>query len=436
MQGDTDQVDHALTDRAASEVAAESSPTYPGRRVVVGSAIGVFVGFGSLLVYTFGIFLKPLAEQFAWSRQSVSLAFGFAAIALAAGSPILGLLLDRYGPRRVILPCLTIYGLAFVSLSLLSPRLWHLYAVFFLLGLIGNGAAHLAYARTVSTWFVHRRGLALALILSGGAIGAVVLPPLAQALIHGLGWRGAYAVLGGSVLVLGWPAVFFLVRDKPGSGRTQGVEVDGVSVQQGLRSRAFWILVAVLFLASLCQNGVVTHLSALLTDRGVAAGGAAIAVSTLGAASLLGRLVAGWLLDRFFAPRVGCGLLLCATLGTFLLSSVHSAGMGILAAGLIGAGMGGEADVTPYLLSRYFGLRSFSTLYGFTWTAYAIAGAIGPVLMGKAFDVTGSYTAFLLNLVVIAIVASSLMLLFPDYRKQDRSPQQQVLVPRQAAAAD
>jgi len=259
---------------------------------------------------------------------------------------------------------------------------------------------------------------------------------MTQALIHGLGWRAAYAVLGGSVLVLGWPAVFFLVRDKPSSGRAQGTEVEGASVPQGLRSRAFWILVTVLFLASLCQNGVVTHLSALLTDRGVGAGGAAIAISTLGASSLIGRLAAGWLLDRFFAPRVGCGLLLCATLGTFLLSSVHSAGMGIFAAGLIGAGMGGEADVTPYLLSRYFGLRSFSTLYGFTWTAYAIAGAIGPVLMGKAFDVTGSYTAFLLNLVLVAIVASSLMLFFPDYRKKDRAPHLEALVPHQATATD
>ena len=429
-------MDHSSPASAASELAEESSPAYPGRRVVFGSAIGVFVGFGSLLVYTFGIFLKPLAEEFAWSRQSVSLAFGFAALALAASSPVLGLLLDHYGPRRVILPCLTIYGLAFASLSLLTPRLWHLYAVFFLLGLIGNGAAHLAYARTVATWFVRRRGLALALILAGGAIGAMVLPPLAQALIHGIGWRGAYAALGGSVLVLGWPAVFFLVRDKPGTGRSDGVEPHGVPVRQGLRSRAFWTLVAVLFLASLCQNGVVTHLSALLTDRGVAAGGAAIAISTMGASSLLGRLVAGWFLDRFFAPRVGCGLLLCATLGTLLLSGAHSAGMGLLAAALIGAGMGGEADVTPYLLSRYFGLRSFSTLYGFTWTAYALAGAIGPVLMGKAFDVTGSYTAFTLNLAVVAIVASGLMLLLPDYRKKTRSLQLEVLAPSPATAID
>ena len=158
---------------------------------------------------------------------------------------------------------------------------------------------------------------------------------------------------------------------------------------EAMRSRAFWILIVVLFLFSIGQNGAMTHLSALLTDRGVSASEAAIAVSLMGAASLLGRLVTGWLLDRFFAPRAvilraGAG----RALGIFLLSSAHSLAMGSLAAILIGGAMGGEADITPYLLSRYFGLRSFSMLYGFCWTAYAIAGAIGPVLMGRAFDTT------------------------------------------------
>ena len=103
----------------------------------------------------------------------------------------------------------------------------------------------------------------------------------------------------------------------------------------------------------------------------------------------------GWLLDRFFAARVSFGLLAIAALGTFLLSGATSLAAGVLAAALIGFGMGGEADITPYVLSRYFGLRSFSVLYGLTWTFYAVAGALGPILMGKAFDVTGSYQALL-----------------------------------------
>jgi len=177
----------------------------------------------------------------------------------------------------------------------------------------------------------------------------------------------------------------------------------------------FWIIVAVLFCCSISQNGAIAHLAALLTDRGVPPGNAALAVSTLGLATLVGRLVTGALLDRWFAPHVAFVLLVVAALGTFLLSGAHSTLTGVLSAACIGLGMGGEADVTPYLLSKYFGLRSFSTLYGFSWTAYAIAGAIGPVIMGKAFDATGSYASLLSHLAVLTLGAGLCMLLLPAY---------------------
>jgi cyanate permease len=171
----------------------------------------------------------------------------------------------------------------------------------------------------------------------------------------------------------------------------------------------------VLFCSSIAQNGAITHMAALLTDRGVPASGAAIAVAAMGGASLVGRLLTGWLLDRFFAARVSFALLAVSALGTFVLSGAHSLTMGAVAAVLIGLGMGGEADVTPYMLSRYFGLRSFSTLYGFTWTAYAFAGAIGPILMGEAFDATGSYEALLVMLAIGTLGVAALMLCMPGY---------------------
>lgn len=94
---------------------------------------------------------------------------------------------------------------------------------------------------------------------------------------------------------------------------------------------------------------------------------------------------------------------------------MHTPVTAVAAAALIGFGLGGEADITPYLLTRYFGLRSFSTLYGFTWTAYAIAGAIGPVVMGRAFDLTGSYALFLSVLAVSGLISAILMLTMPAY---------------------
>lgn len=395
---------------------------YEGWRVAVASGIGVFVSFASVLVYTFGIFLKPLTETFAWSRESVSAAFGIAAMTVAVCSPPLGYLLDRLGPRRVIVPSLTIFGLAFASLALLTPRLWHLYAVFVVLGMVGNGTAQMAYTRAVSSWFERRRGMALAVLLSGGAIGAMVLPPAAQSLIDRLGWRGACVALGGMVLALGVPTVVALVRERPGSRPEAAQEDAGVRLRDGLRSRVFWILVVVLFFSSIAQNGAITHMAALLTDRGVPAAGAAAAVSAMGGASLIGRFATGWLLDRFFAARVSFVLLGLAAAGTLVLSGAQSTVAGVVAAALIGFGMGGEADVTPYLLTRYFGLRAFSQLYGFTWTAYACAGAIGPVLMGRAFDATGSYETLLVQLAAGTLAVAGLMLLMPRYRPASAPP--------------
>lgn len=390
--------------------------TYSGWLVVAAAFCGVMVSFGSLLVFTFSIFVKPLTAEFGWTRESVSNAFGIAAMTVAACSPVLGRLLDRYGPRRVVLPCMVIFGAAFASLSLLTPSLAHFYPTFFVLGVVGNGTTQMGYSRAVSTWFIERRGFALAIVVAGAGAGSIVFPALAQWLISAYGWRTAYQVLGALVFIVGLPLSILFLREKP-SERTGSVE-SGSSVSEGLRSRAFWLLVATLMLSSIAVNGAVAHLSPMLTDRGLSAASAAVAVSVLGAASLSGRLLTGLLLDRFFGPKVSFVLLSGVAAGIFLLAKATNAGSAIVATALIGLGLGGEADVTPYLLTRYFGLRRFSTLYGLTWTAYAIAGAIGPVMMGRVFDMTRSYGSMLLLLSAMTLASAFLMLLLPPYSRR------------------
>ena len=400
----------------AAPAVDEHALRYEGWRVASASALGMLVSFASVLVYTFGIFLKPISETFGWSRESVSGAFGIAAMTAAVCAPLTGMLLDRFGPRLVILPALVVFGTAFASISLLTPHLWHLYGLFVVFGLVAMATSQVAYSRAISTWFQARLGTALAFGMCGSALGAMILPPIAQRLIDGLGWRNASIAIGIAILAIGLPTVLAFVRERPGTRTAAGRgAVTGATVGEGLSDYRFWIIVVVLFCISIAQNGSITHLSALLTDRGLHPDRAAIAVSALGGASLFGRLATGWLLDRFFAPWVSFALLIMAALGIFLLSSASSLTAGVVAAVLIGFSMGGEADVIPFLVARYFGLRSFSVLYALTWTFYAVAGAIGPVLMGKAFDASGSYAALLLWIAGSIIVVAPLMLVLPRY---------------------
>jgi MFS family permease len=395
---------------------SESDLGYYGWRVVLAACLGVMAGFGSLFVYTFTVFVKPLGAAFGWNRESVSLGFAIAAMTVGLSSPLIGRLIDRFGPRRIILPCMTVFGCGIASLALLGTGLWQFYLTCFVIGVVGNGAAHLAYARSISTWFRRRLGMALAFVMVGAGLGAMILPVIAQSVVTRFGWRAAYVSLGALALLLGLPLSWHYIVDRgPKEKQFAPVVHSGLTWQQGTRSFAFWIIVAVLFVSSISMNGAITHMSALLTDRGIMPGEAALCAAMLGGLSVLGRIGTGWLLDRVFGALVALVVNLVTAAGVVLLARAHSFGAGALASALLGIGAGGEAAITPYLLTRYFGLRAFSTLYGFTWTFYAAAGAIGPVILGRAFDSTGSYSSLLIVLAIALSVAAGMYLLLPKY---------------------
>jgi cyanate permease len=311
---------------------------------------------------------------------------------------------------------MTVFGCAIASLSLLRSGLWQFYVTCFVLGVVGNGAAHLAYSRSISTWFQRRLGTALAAVMVGAGLGAMILTGRCS-IHHQPVWlaRSVRVSRRSCIVTRLAPQLALHPRARSYRKQVRSGAHSGMTWQQGLRSFAFWIITAILFVSSISMNGAITHLSALLTDRGLTAGNAALCASILGGSSLLGRIVVGWLLDRFFGPRVALAINLITALGIFLLARATSFPAGCLAAALIGVGAGGEAAITPYLLTRYFGLRAFSTLYGLTWTFYAAAGAIGPVILGRAFDATGSYASLLTLLATALGLAAATNLLLPRY---------------------
>ena len=400
--------------------------------IVVAAVCGVFVSFGSLLVFTFGLFLSSWTKAFGWSRGDASLAFTVAALTVAVCSPQMGRIMDRRGARIMILPCMAIFGMAFASLGFLTPHLWHLYAVFLVLGVVGNGTTQFGYSRVITAWFDERRGFALAMVMAGVGTGAFVFPWLAERLIAGLGWRVAYFALGGMVLLFGIPLTALFVRepktqshghrtaefDHQDNGARDGAAAPlaHLDARQALVSYPFLAVLTAIVMISLSTNGVIGHLSPLLTDRGFTPEQAAIVTSLLGAATLASRLGTGYLLDLLFAPFVAAAMFGISAVGIWLVMGAQHFWVACAASIAIGAGLGAEADVVPYLLSRYFGLRTFSELYGYTWSAYAVAGAMGPLVMGRVFDQLHSYRAVLLVFVALMAVAAVLFCFMPRYR--------------------
>jgi MFS family permease len=385
--------------------------------------------FAPIVPYTFSLFLNPLHQAFGWRREAIDGAFGLAAITVALVSPVIGILLDRFAPRRIIVPAILVFSIALASLSRLGPNILRFYITFFVLGLAANGTAQFAYTRTMLTWFRKHRGFALALILTGSGVGSILIPPATQwVIVHG-DWRHAYLFLGG-IAILGLPLTALLVRNRPAEVvHDDHGATSGVAVGEAIRSAAFWVLAVITVLSAFSENGLVTNLAAILTEHGVTAQVAALALSVRGGAGIVARLWVGLLVDRFSAQRIQTIVLSLAAAGTLVLAFAGTTSVALLGAALLGIGLGSEADVAPYLMARYFGRKHFSVLYGLTWTAYAVGGGTGPVVVGHFYDVVGSYQPRLivsLAFVAFAAVAVSFMLWHDSGKashvEYDRSP--------------
>lgn len=391
----------------------ENSLRYAGWFVAGAAFVGVMVSFAAIVPFTFSLFLQPLHAAFGWKREAMSGAFALAAITVALVSPLIGLLLDRFPPRRILLPAILVFAAALASLSGLGPSIQRFFVTYFVLGLVANGTAQFAYTRTVLTWFDRRRGIALAVILTGSGAGSLVIPPLTQWMISTHGWRSAYLMLG-CIALLGLPLTALLVRNRPEHEWTHHPQrnATGATIPAALASATFWILAAIILLGAFSENALITNLAAMLTEHAITPALAALALSARGGAGIAGRLAVGLFLDRFPAQRIQTVILGISVIGILLLAYAATPVTALSGAALLGIGLGSEADVAPYLLAQYFGRRHFSMLYGLTWTAYAIGGATGPLTMGHLYDSVGGYQPrFIVGMAFVTLAAAGLSLL-------------------------
>lgn len=404
--------------------------------VVVGIAAALLVMHAGLLS-SFGVFFKPLAAEFGWSRAATSAVQSVTFIIMAPTAVTVGWLADRFGPGRILLAGGILTGLG-LALSSRTQELWQLYLTYSLLTGIGISGNFTLASGTVVCWFVKRRGLALGIVASGVGLGTTVVVPLIARLIADFGWSRAYIVLGILAGVIMVTSSFFFRRPEQMGCRPLGAEDDpaventprkedtsesGITLRGALRTRPIWTMFAIFFAFAFCYHMILVHLVNYITDMGFDPITAATFISGIGIAGIAGRLLMGIAGDRIGNIRalIICGAGVAASL--VWLNFASQAWMLYIFAAFYGFTYGGEVPQQAPLITRFYGMRAVTALVGVVAASALLGGALGAWTGGQIFDLTGSYRlAFIIAAAVVVAAVSITQILRNFYRAAGALP--------------
>ncbi len=380
---------------------------------VAAAAVGLMFSVGALTAYPFGVFMGPIGHEFGWTRGQMSTAITVGQLSLVASSLVWGIMVDRFGPRRILLLSVLGLGVGMASLSRLTAPLWHLYALFGLVPALAAAANPLGYSGVLVRRFQRHLGLALGLALIGVGLGAAILPALSQHLISSLGWRSAYLTLGGLAIFIGVPASLLATRNAAGSVARTTATVPAVSLLPYVRTRAFLTICGTFFLLGTAGTGVLTHLIPMMIDHGFSPATAAKMAGLVGISTIVSRGLVGWLLDRVHAAYMVATVAgVCAGMCLLL---VYGGGtrMYVIVCALLGLIAGAEVDFISFLVRRYFSPAVFGRLYALAFAIFVVGP--GAVLIGYSYDHFHSYRPGLLLFTGLSLVAGVLAFALPKY---------------------
>lgn len=379
------------------------------------------------------LFVDPMTREFGWSRTQMAAATSLGALLGAALAPFTGLLVDRMGARLLLAAGGLVVALSCFYLATLHT-LPGFYLGFTLARVADQGMIKPSASPTVGNWFRRYRGRAVGLVFFGGSAGIIVLAPMVQAVISQWGWRAAWVMLGGLMLIIGVVPCALLVRRRP---EDLGLTVDGVPIRrvstksplgsartprnlapteerwtlgQVVRSPSFWPVLVSLLVVSTASSGVGLHLVPYLTQQGLSASAAVGAISLQSAAGATATLVFGLLAERL-SPRWLLGLAyLLASLSMVLLAWADNIFETYIFAFCQGVASGGIGTLPPLLWASYYGRESMGAIYGLSRMAQVTGFALGPLLSGLVYDTTGSYRGAFIPFAALA-AGSALLLL-------------------------
>jgi MFS family permease len=409
--------------------AAPERGLFYGWIIAGAAALGIACSFSVLVTTITSLFAAPLSREMGWTTPQIMLGPLVAGLCGLTTAPVIGALCDRFGARRIVLLSFVIeVGIvaSFHNLDSWLPGYWLRYGA---LALLCMGTTQVAFSRIISSWFNRRLGLALGIALAGVGVGGYGWSLLVQHLIDLYGWRDAYLFVAAIITCVTLPALFLLLRDTPASlgmgvdgqpatAALPGTPVTGMTLREAIASPQYRLMALTFFLFGLSLQGAQLNLVPMLTSRGVSAQVAAHMQAIMLLTLIVGRVSSGFLLDRFFAPRISQAFLLAPIAGITALALGASGWLALVAAMGIGLAVGGESDVIAYLVRRYFGMREYSRIYGTFFSFFGAGASLGPFATSWGVaHASGGYGTVLWYHVSLLIVTALLLFAFPPYRR-------------------
>ncbi|CEJ13102.1 putative 3-hydroxyphenylpropionic transporter MhpT [bacterium YEK0313] len=400
------------TARATLDDAVQPRPAV-ALTVLAASFVGVALGYSSSYFYSSGLFILPIAQDLGLSRGAATLGPLVCWLTAAAILPFYGRLMDQVGAIPIAILSLVGLACAYVLLAAAAQNLATYLLCSTAVAILGAGSTALPYSRLVFVTFTQRRGMALGAMLTGIGTGAVIVPLGVVPMIQSVGWRSTYLAMA-AILVAGAAILAGLLASARGTilAREQA-ERQGLAGRTAAgeiwRSRNFLLLGTAFFAMPLCVISIVVHFVPMLTDAGLSLPKAAGLASTLGFASICGRLLTGFLLDKVATERLALTLLALALVGIVLLL-VAMPSMALPAALILGLVLGAEMDLLAFFAARFFPADAYGAAYSGLFSVFLVGGAIGPGAAGFLFDASGSY-ALPLQLGGLALAVSAAAIL-------------------------
>jgi MFS transporter, OFA family, oxalate/formate antiporter len=394
-----------------------------GGAVLFAAMIGVMCGASPIPYNTIGFFMPEIAKETGWGFGQMSLGITIYGLLGAALAPVFGGFADRYGVRPVALVSTLLFGIAFGMFAFTPGNIWGYYLIWVFVGLVGIGSTPVTWSRAINLWFFKNRGLALGIMLLGTSFAALIVPKLTIWAIDAYGWRNAHLVLAAMPLLIALPLGFFLFREPRPEERSAAVTAglaNGVSLPEALNDRRFWTIWLSIALVSLAYGGAHIHMPEMVKLHGYSKEQAASVMQLIGIALLAGRVITGFLLDRFWAPFVCLPILTIPAFACFILMGTgQDFELLMLGAFLLGFAAGAESDLIAYLASRYFGMAHYGKIYGMLYMPFAISAAFSPAIYGYVRDATGNYDNMLYAAAGLFVTGALLLLTLGRYPALD-----------------